>query len=49
MLVLQDGKYKSLELIVLSVLRAGKPSQVLQPCGDCVFKQRKWLEKGTQA
>ena len=48
MLVLQDGKYKSLELVlVLSVLRAGKPSQVLQPCGDCVFKQRKWLEKGT--
>lgn len=47
MLVLQDGKYESLELIVLSVLRAGKPSQELQPCGDWAFKQRKWLEKGT--
>ena len=47
MLVLQDGKYKSLELIVLSVLRAGKPSQELQKCGDCAFKQRQWLKKGT--
>ena len=47
MLVLQDGKYKSLELIVLSVLRAGKPSQELQKCGDYAFQQRKWLEKDT--
>ena len=47
MLVLQDGKYKSLELIVLSVWRAGKPSQELQPCGECALKQHKWLEKGT--